>query len=80
MLEIVCALRYHSDATVRRSLLYALSRVLLIDIKGKSSSNPYLGRSCVFEIKNWLDTMSKEDSDSICREQSGVLLNSGWFS
>ena len=81
LLDVVCTLRYHSDTTVRRSLLYALSRILLIDINisqgfGKMTNRT---RSSVIEIREWLMCAVKEDSDSVCREQASVLLESGWF-
>jgi hypothetical protein len=81
MLDIICSLRYHQDTSVKRSLLFALSRIILIDSKNAATTtaNQYHGRSSVYEILNWLQIMMKEDGDSICREQAKILVNSGWL-
>jgi hypothetical protein len=91
LLEVVHSLRYHADVTVRRSLLYAISRVLLIDVKmqeddqqtsikgGAGAGKGRFRRTTMVEMYEWLRVMCTEDVDSVCREQAKVLLHSGWF-
>lgn len=62
-------------------MLYALSRILLIDIKVSQGIGTMTNRtrSSVVEVREWLMCAVKEDGDSVCREQASVLLESGWF-
>ena len=86
LLEVVCALRMHENVTVRRSLMYAISRILLIDVKmmeesggGKKKTSLGMRSSTMYEIYEWLKVVSKKDGDTVCRQQAGVLISSGWF-
>ena len=73
MLELVMALWKHKDARVRRSLLFALSRVLL-NVRMDLLLQWFVGD--LEDISRWVFTMSKADTDAECRRLSAALVQS----
>lgn len=76
LLKIIFICRFHQDNNVRISILYLLSRLVLVT--PKSILESYFMNE-LSELSCWLLEVSKNDIDPICREYSSIILNSGYF-
>eukprot|EP00948_MAST-09A_sp_MAST-9A-sp1_P001715 g1715.t1 len=78
-LEVLLRIRFHSHVSVRRAVLFVLSRVILLDITGGNRNGLLKEKLEVGGIwHEWTETlvlMSEREVDKQCKDQAGVLAN-----
>ena len=68
--KVSASLRYHSQAAVRRSVLWTVSRILITAPPALLMAGYVVD---LVDLKTWLRDVGDTDSDALCREQARAL-------
>lgn len=76
MIDVILVCRYHKEPDVRFSVLFSLSRVVIVT--PQQLIQIYLSNQ-IIELSEWISYEANYDPDPRCREFALMLKNSGYF-